>query len=335
MGFPIPAGRLAASRAAWLALGALLATGVVTSSAQAQSWPDKTITIVACFPPGGGTDAMSRFVNTPLQEALGKPVVVENRAGASGNIAIQAVARMAPDGYTILACSSSFVLNPSMLAGANYDPAKDFIPLMLVGASPNVLVVPAASPHKTMKDLIAFGKANPGKLNWTSAGAGTTAYLGTEYMKQQLGLEMVHVPFTGAGPATQAAVAGQVDLYASAIGTIQGQIEGNQLRPLAISTRTRWPSLPDVPTLIELGIKDAEFDTFQSLFLPAGTPKPIVDRLVAELTKILANPELKARIEKTGLPVLAEGPEKFAQRIAREVPFYKEIIDKGGLRPKQ
>lgn len=312
----------------------LTAAWAAASSAQAQQWPEKTITIVACFPPGGGTDAMSRFVNTPLQEALGKPVVVENRAGASGNIAIQMVARAAPDGYTILGCSSSFVTNPSMLAAANYDPLKDFIPLMLVGASPNILVVPAASPHKSMVDLIAYAKANPGKLNWTSAGAGTTAYLGTEYMKQQLGIEMVHVPFTGAGPATQAAVANQVDLYASAIGTIQGQIDGGQLRPLAITTRERWKALPDVPTLIELGLKDAEFDTFQSLFLPADTPKPIVDRLEMELTKALANPELKNRIEKSGLPVLALGPDKFRERIEREAPFYKAIIEKGGLKAK-
>jgi tripartite-type tricarboxylate transporter receptor subunit TctC len=318
-------------------LCSVLCTGAMLGAlpALAQQWPEKPITIVACFPPGGGTDAMSRFVNTPLQEALGKPVVVENRAGASGNIAIQAVARTAPDGYTILGCSSSYALNPSLLAGASYDPLKDFIPLMLVGASPNILVVPAGSPHKTMKELIAFAKDNPGKLNWTSAGAGTTAYLGTEYMKQQLGLQMVHVPFTGAGPATQAAVAGQVDLYASAIGTIQGQIDGGQLRPLAITSRERWKTLPDVPTLIELGIKDAEFDTFQSLFLPAGTPKPIVDRLSSELSKLLANPELKARIEKSGLPVLALGPDAFLERLKREVPFYKDIIDKGGLKPKQ
>ena len=315
-----------------IAMTAALATA---SSVTAQQWPEKTVTIVACFPPGGGTDAMSRFVNTPLQEALGKPVVVENRAGASGNVAIQMVARAAPDGYTILGCSSSYALNPSLLAGANYDPLKDFIPLMLVGASPNVYVVPANSPHKTMKDLIAYVKANPGKLNWTSAGAGTTAFLGTEYMKQQLGLQMVHVPFSGAGPATQATIAGQVDLNASAIGSVQGQIDGGTLRPLAIAARERSKALPDVPTLIELGIKDAEFDTFQSLFLPAGTPKPIVDRLASELTKALANPELKSRIEKSGLPVLALGPEKFLERLRREVPFYKDIIDKGGLKPKQ
>ena len=328
-GFASAFGRLATALLCWA-----IVAGMNASVAVAQAWPDKTITIVVCFPPGGGTDTMSRLVNIPLQEALGKPVIIENRAGASGNIAIQAVARAAPDGYTILACSSSYVTNPSMLAGANYDPQKDFIPLMLVGASPNVLVVPAASPHKTLKDIIEFAKANPGKLNWTSAGAGTTAYLGTEYLKQQMGLEMVHVPFTGAGPATQAAIAGQVDLYASAIGTIAPQIEAGQLRALAITTRQRLPSMPDVPTLVEFGLKDAEFDTFQSLFLPAGTPQPIVDRLVSELSGILAKPDFKARVEKTGLPVLALGPEKFKERIAREVPFYKGIIDRGGLKAK-
>jgi tripartite-type tricarboxylate transporter receptor subunit TctC len=319
--------------AGWVS-ATMLAVGIVPS-VQAQAWPEKTVTIMAAFPPGGGTDIMSRLIYIPLQEALGKPVVIENRAGASGNIAIQAVARMPADGYTILACSSSFVLNPSMLAGANYDPQKDFIPLMLVGASPNVMVVPAASPHKTMKEVIAFIKANPGKVNWTSAGAGTTTYFSAEYMKQQFGLVMSHVPFTGAGPATQAAVAGQVDLYATAYASIAPQIEAGQLRPLAVAAARRMPQFPDMPTLIELGLPGAEFETFQALFLAAGTPQPIVDRLVTELSRILANPEHKARIEKTGLPVLAEGPDRFAARIAREVPFYKSIIDKAGLKPKQ
>ncbi len=322
------------ARLAGVALVAALSLALAAPFANAQQWPEKNITIVAAFPPGGGTDIMSRLLYGPLQEALGKPVIIENRAGASGNIAIQAVARMPADGYTILACSSSFVLNPSMLAGATYDPQKDFIPLMMVGASANVLVVPAASPHKTMQEVIAYAKANPGKLNWTSAGAGTTPYFAGEYMKQQLGLTMAHVPFTGAGPATQAAVAGHVDLYASAYASIAPQIDDGQLRPLAVAAAKRLPQLPDVPTLIELGLKDAEFETFQALFLVAGTPQPIVDRLVTVLSKILANPEIKARIEKTGLPVLAEGPDKFAARIARELPFYKGIIEKGGLKAK-
>jgi tripartite-type tricarboxylate transporter receptor subunit TctC len=310
----------------------LLAILAAPATVRAQDWPQQPITIVACFPPGGGTDAMARFVNTPLGDALGKPVIVENRAGASGNIAIQYVARAPADGYTILACSSSYVTNPSLLAGATYDPIKDFIPLMLVGASPNIFVVPGNSPHKTMQDLIAFAKANPGKINWTSAGRGTTAYLGGEFLKQQLGIDMVHVPFAGAGPASQATIAGQVDLNATAYGSVAAFIASGQMRVLATQSVKRIAQLPDVPSMGELGVKGEDFETFQSLFLPAGTPKPIVDKLAGALTKLLADPALKEKIERTGLPVLAQGPDAFKARIAREVPFYKGIIDRGNLK---
>jgi tripartite-type tricarboxylate transporter receptor subunit TctC len=295
-------------------------------------YPDRQITMVVCFPAGGGTDIAARLINVPLGEALGKPIVIENRGGAGGNIAIAAVKRLPADGYTLLVCSSAYVVNPSLYAQAAYDPLKDFVPVMVMGASPNVFVVPAQSEIKSMKEFIEKAKASGGKMNWTSPGAGTTPQLAGELLKIRTGIEMQHIPFPGAGPATNAVLAGQVDLYTANIGSVQGLIDGGKVRPIAVTAKKRWAPLPDVPTLEELGIKDADSDTFQAVYVAAGTPQPIVDRLVKELTIILAKPDTKEKYDKIGLPVVAEGPDVFRKRIAREVPMFKEIIDKAGLK---
>src|SRR6266404_4259401 len=204
-----------------LAAMIVIATAGATFDAARADYPERQITMIACFPAGGGTDIAARLINTPLGEALGKPVVIENRGGAGGNIGIAAAARAAGDGYTLLVCSSAYVVNPSLYAQAPYDPYKDFVPVMVIGASPNVLVVPAQSDIKTMPELIAKAKANPGKLNWTSPGAGTTPYLAGEVLKLRTGISMQHIPFAGAGPAT---TAGQVDLYTANIGSLIGAI---------------------------------------------------------------------------------------------------------------
>ena len=313
------------------ALGMAAVIGLGTTAAQA-AWPEKPITVVTCFPAGGGTDIAARLVNIPLGEALGQPVIIENRAGASGNVGISFVQRAAPDGYTILGCSSAYVVNPSMFSSATYDPLKDFVPLIVLGASPNIFVVPPNSPHKTMKEFLDWAKANPGKPNWTTPGKGTTPYLGAEHMIQQLGLKMAYVPFTGAGPATQAAVAGQLDFYSANLGSVAALIDGGQLRPVAITAKTRWPELPNVPTMLELGIKDNISDTMQGWWYPAGTPKEIVDKVATATAKILNTPEMKAKYAKSGLPVLAETGETMRKRVADEVAFYKGIVEKGGLK---
>jgi tripartite-type tricarboxylate transporter receptor subunit TctC len=308
-----------------------IATLGAASPAQAQ-YPERQITMIVCFPAGGGTDIAARTISVPLGEALGKPVIVENRGGAGGNIGIAAAARAAPDGYTLLVCSSAYVVNPSLYAQAAYDPFKDFIPVMALGASPNAFVVPAQSEIKTMPELVAKAKANPGKLNWTSPGAGTTPYLAGEVLKLRTGIDMVHIPFAGAGPAMTAVLGGQVDMYTANLGSITGFVESGKARPLAVTAPTRWRELPNVPTLDELGIKDAVSDTFQGVYAPAGTPQPIIDRLVKELTAILHRPDIRDKFDKSGLPVVAEPPDVFRARIAREVPMYKEIIDKAGLK---
>jgi tripartite-type tricarboxylate transporter receptor subunit TctC len=310
---------------------ATLALFAPSGTAQAQ-YPEKQITMVVCFPAGGGTDIAARIINTQLGEALGKPVIVENRGGAGGNIAITAVSRMAADGYTLLMCSSAYVVNPSLYAQATYDPLKDFVPLMVIGASPNVIVVPGQSPIKSMKEFMEKAKAADGKMNWTSSGVGTTPHLTVELIKLRTGVKMQHVPYAGAGPATTAALAGQVDLYTANIGSLQPLIEAGKLRALAVTSKKRWPRLPNVPTLEETGLKDVESDTFQGIYVRAGTPQPVIDRLAKELTAILNRPDVKEKYDKVGLPVLAEGPAAFRKRVEREVPMYKEIIEKAKLK---
>jgi tripartite-type tricarboxylate transporter receptor subunit TctC len=314
-------------------LAVLAGMSTFMDAAQAE-WPERQITVVVCFPAGGGADLADRLIQVPLSRALGKPVIVENRGGASGSIATIAVSRMAPDGYTLLGCSSAYEVNPSLFAHVKYDAQTAMEPIAVLGASPNVFVVPATSKFQTMKDVIAFAKANPGRLNWTSPGLGTTPQLSGELLKQREGLDMVHIPFTGAGPAAVAVIAGQVDLYVANYASVTGLLNGGQVRPIAVTSKTRYRLLPNVPTLAELGIKDAESDTFQALFAPAGTPKPIIARLAKELKAILARPEIQEKFDKLGLPVVAEGPEQFRARLAREVPMYKDIIDKAGLRTK-
>jgi tripartite-type tricarboxylate transporter receptor subunit TctC len=316
---------------AFALLGVIGLVGTTQGPARAD-YPERQITWVLCFPAGGGTDIAARLINTQLGDALGKPVIIENRGGAGGNIAIASVKRLPADGYTMLVCSSAFVVNPSLYASANYEPLKDFVPLMVIGASPNVFVVPAQSEIKSMKDFLEKAKAAGGKMNWTSSGVGTTPHLAGELIKLRTGIDMQHIPFPGAGPATNAALAGQVDLYTANIGSLQGQIDGGKLRPVAVTSKTRWAPLPDVPTLEEAGIKGAESDTFQGIFVLAGTPQPVIDRLATELTAILRRPDIKEKFDKIGLPVVAEGPAQFRARVEREVPMYKEVIDKAGLR---
>lgn len=295
-------------------------------------YPDRPVTIVACFPAGGGTDLAVRMMHVELGKALGQPVIIENRGGAGGSVGTGAVARATPDGYTLLSCSSAFVVNPSLYANVPYDPIKDFIPIMVIGASPNVFVVPAQSKIQTMQELIAEAKANPGKMNWTSPGVGTTPQLAGELLKLKLGLEMTHIPYAGAGPANNAVLAGLVDFYVANYGSLTGLLSSGKVRPVAVTSAQRWGDLPDVPTLGELGIADAVSDTFQAIFAPAGTPQPVIDRLATELTAILRRSDISEKFVKAGLPVTAEGPQAFRARIAREVPMYREIIEQARLR---
>jgi tripartite-type tricarboxylate transporter receptor subunit TctC len=313
---------------------AALAMSFCFHAAAYAEYPERQITFIVCFPAGGSTDIAARLVSSPLGEELGQSVIVENRSGAGGNIGILAVARAAPDGYTLLVTSSAFVVNPSLYQHAGYDPFKDFVPIMGIATSPNVFVVPAHSDVHAISDLISKAKANPGKLNWASPGVGTTPYLAGELLKLRAGIDMVHVPFRGAGPASIAAVAGQVDMYAASLGSVMALINSGEVRPIAVTSKQRWLDIPNVPTLEEVGIANAVSDTFQAIYAPARTSRGIEDRLVKALRSLLGRPDIREKFGQVGLSVTAEDPEALKARIVREVPMYKEIIETMGLEIK-
>ena len=321
-----PLGRRAA-----LAGGAAFALAPSAAPAQGNAWPERTITIIVSFPPGGSSDIAARLVAQPLQEILGRPVVVENRGGAGGNIGIGAAARAAPDGHTLLVSSSAFVVNPSLYANAPYDPFRDFVPISTLGASPNVVAVKPDSRFASLPALIAFAKANPDRLNWASPGSGTTPHLAGEIIRLRTGIQVQHIGYAGAGPATQAAVAGQVDYMVAHQGSVEAQLRSGQLKPLAHSGTGRQEDWPEVPSLAELGIEGAESETFLALYAPAGVPAPVVARIVAATEEALKRPEIRAKFRQAGMPVVEGGQAELRARVAREVPLWRDVIRQAGI----
>jgi tripartite-type tricarboxylate transporter receptor subunit TctC len=291
------------------------------------NWPERPITLVCCFPPGGSTDISARLVAPGLAEILGKPVVVENRAGAGGNIGIGYVARAAADGYTLLCASSVFVVNASLYRNAPYDPYRDFAPVGTLGASPNLVCVRTDSGITSLHQLIAMAKAQPDRFNYASPGIGTTPHLAGEVLKLRTGIQMQHVPFLGAGPAVQAILAGTTQVLIASQG---GQVEiarvNGQTRALAQTGATRSPDLPDVPTLEELGIHEAVSETFNAIYAPAATPQPILERLSSSVLAVLARPDVQQRYRTGGVPVVPEGADGLKARVAREVPLWRDVI---------
>jgi tripartite-type tricarboxylate transporter receptor subunit TctC len=313
------------------AFALFVAAGLASAATAQAPYPERAITLVVNFAAGGGTDVVARLVAIPLAEALGRPVVIENRVGAGGNIGISAVARAAPDGHTILVSSSAFVVNPTLYRQAPYDPIKDFRPIANVGVSPNVIAVRADSDIKTFADLIATAKARPHALNYAHAGVGTTPHLGAEVLKQRTGTDIVAVAYSGGGPATQSVVAGTTEVLVANLSNFMGFIKDGGLRPLVQTGRERWPDLPDVPTLAEVGITNAETDVWFGFWAPARTPQPVIDRLAAEIAKIVQRPDIVQRFKQMGVAAAQEGPDAMAARIARELALYRQIIEAAGI----
>jgi tripartite-type tricarboxylate transporter receptor subunit TctC len=313
-----------------LACAALIAALPAVSAAQ--SWPDRPVRIIVPFAPGGPTDVMARLLGQHLSEAFGKQFVVENHAGAGGNIGMGNAARAAPDGYTLLVSSSSYVVNPSLYAKIPYDPYKDFIPITNAGVSPNILVANPSVPAKSVSELVTYIKANPGKVNFASPGAGTTPHLSGELFKLSLGLDLVHVPFTGAGPAIQSTVAGHTPIAFAAMPPATALVKDGKLRGLALTAKARSPALPDVPTMAEAGIKDQEADTLQGVFVPAGTPKEIVDKLYAEIVKIVRRPDVKEHFQKIGFEPVGNTQAEFSAQIKAEIEKWAKVIKDAGIK---
>ncbi|HVY98332.1 MAG TPA: tripartite tricarboxylate transporter substrate binding protein [Dongiaceae bacterium] len=311
-------------------VAAILAAGA--SQAQnapavaASGYPERSVKVIVPFAPGGPTDVMARLLAQKLTERLGKQFFVENQAGAGGNIGMANAAKAAPDGYTILVVSSSFVVNPSLYTRVPYDPYKDFAPVTIAGDSPNVLVVNPSVPAKSVKELVDLIRANPGKYNFASAGTGTTPHLSGELFKLSLKLDLVHVPFNGAGPAIQSTVAGHTPIAFTALPPTTAHVKEGRLRALAVTSRKRTSALPDVPTMEEAGLKDQEADTMQGILVPAGTPKEIVERLHREIAAIVATPEIRERFDVLGFEPVADTPGEFAARIKVEIEKWGKVI---------
>ena len=316
-----------------LAAGAA-ALPALSQIAQAQSYPTRPVRAVVAFAPGGTTDTFTRLMAQKLTEQIGKQVYVENIAGASGNIGTGHVAKAAPDGYTILFAFSSYVVNPTLFARVPYDPIKDFQPVTLAVASTTVVTVNPSVPAKTVKELVDLIKANHGKYSFGSAGAGTQAHLAGEQFRLSLGLDLVHIPFGGGGPAVAAVVAGHTPIsFVSPQAAMQHVREGT-VRALAVTSKTRSQIFPDVPTMAEAGYPEIEGDGWVGILAPAGTPAEVIAILYGESVKILAQPDMKERLAALGYDVVASTPKEFAARIAAEIEMWAKVIRAANIKPQ-
>jgi tripartite-type tricarboxylate transporter receptor subunit TctC len=296
------------------------------------AYPDKPVRVVVGFPAGGPTDVIARIVSQKLSESLGQQFYVENMGGAGGNIAAGQVAHVAADGYTIMAISTGFVVNPSLYAKVPYDPIKDFTPVTLVAVSPNVVVVHPSVPAKTLPELVQLIKDNPGKYSFAGPGVGSTPHLGGELFRLAFGLDLVHVPFTGAGPAIQSTIGGHTPIAFTALPPALPAVQAGQLRALGVAAAERVAGMPDVPTFAEQGIRDQDADTLTGIVAPAGTPKEIIDLLYREIVKAVAQPDVKERLTALGFKAVVNTPDEFGVRIKAEIEKWGKVVHDAKLR---
>ena len=305
---------------------ALCAALLVAPAGHAQSYPDRPVRVIVPFAAAGPTDIVARLITQKLSEKFGQQFYIENMVGAGGNIGMGAAARARADGYTILFVSSSYNVNTSLYAKPPYDPDKDFTPVTMAGASPNGLFVNPTLPAKSVQELIALLKANPGKYTFASPGIGTTPHLSSELFKLTFGLDFGLAPFPGGGPSIQSVVAGHTPICIQAIPPAIPLVKDGKLRALGVTAKTRAAALPDVPTFDELGIKDQEAETMQGVLVPAGTPKPIVDLLQSEIARIIALPDVKAKMLAIGLETGGMPSAEFAAYIKADIAKWKRVI---------
>jgi tripartite-type tricarboxylate transporter receptor subunit TctC len=320
-------------KVASFAAGAAAAPLLGGGRAVAAGYPERPIRIIVPFAPAGPTDIMARILAHNLGTALAGNVIVENRAGAGGNIGIGYTAHAEADGYTLLVTSSAYVVNPSLYTNIPYDPFKDFAPIAELGTSPNAIMIDPKLGINSIAELVARAKAKPDELNYASPGAGTTPHLSGELLKIVGGVEITHVPFSGAGPAIQALLGGVTQLAVTALPPAIPYIENGSIKALAVTGERRWIDLPNVPTMIELGYKDFIADTFQAFLAPAKTPPDIVARLSAKSVEVLKKPEIVDQLRVNGFEVIANGADGLRQRIAAEVPKWHDVIAKAGIKP--
>ena len=309
-----------------LALPALLA-----GPALAQAWPARPLRLIVPFGPGGPTDVVARILAHGLSPALGQPVVIENRGGAGGNIGVALAARAAPDGHTLLVTSTGFVVNPSLFRNPGYDPIRDFAPISELAASPDVFLAGAASPIRSLEDLVARAQAMRLGMHFANPGTGSTPHLAGERLAIERGISFLQVTHSSAALCVQALLAGTVEIGATALASSHAQIKAGSLRALALTGPERWFDLPEVPTMRELGHADFVTETFLSLHAPAGTPGPIIERLARETASVMGEAETRARMRNAGFIVRPDGPEALANRVVREVAAWRDLTTRARI----
>lgn len=310
-----------------------VAASLFALTAFAQTYPAKPIRVYVPFPAGGGTDVIAREVSNRVSVTQGWNIVIENKPGSGGNLGVDAAAKAPADGYTLaLGQTSNLSVNPTLYSRMPYDSVKDLTPISLVASAPLVIVVGADSPYKTLQDIMAASKAKPGSLNFASPGNGTVAHLTIELLQKTANVKFTHVPYKGASQATTDLIGGQVQLYASSIPTLLGQIRNGRLRAIAVTSAQRTTDLPQVPTVAESGYKGFESVTWFGFVGPAGIPQAIVTRLNAEINKVLQSPELKKKLSEQGATVLGGTPEQFASLIKSEIGRWSPIVKASGAK---
>jgi tripartite-type tricarboxylate transporter receptor subunit TctC len=315
-------------------LAGAAALSAAPSGARAQTWPTRPVRIIVPFQPGGSTDIFARLAAQKLTEHFGKQFYVENVAGATGNVGTAQAARAAPDGHTLLIAFSSYVVNPTLFAKLPFDPDKDFAPVTLAVAAPNLVTVNPSLPARNLKELVALIKDNPGKYTYTSGGVGTQAHLLAEMLRLSQALDIVHVPFNGAAPAIASAMAGHTPIAWATIASAKQALEAGQLRALAVASKRRSQLLSDVPTTAEAGYPDIQGDSWVGLLAPAGTPNEIIGAVQREIAAIIALPDVKERLPALGFEAVASTPEEFAIRIKVETEMWGKVIRAANIKPE-
>ncbi len=309
-----------------------LAPAFMAGSAQAQAYPSKPVTLIVPNPPGGVVDTSARLLSEPLARLLGQPVVIENKGGASGNIAYQQVALAPKDGHTLLISYSAYhVGNPAMFAKLPWA-QKDFVPVALLTAATNVIAAHPSVPANNLKEFIAYAKANPGKLNFASQGNGSLSHVGTALLEQTTGIDMIHVPYKGSGAAIQDVLGGQVQVFMTTPPSVLQHVQAGKLKAFAVTGKARHPGLPNVPTTAEAGLPGFELEAWVGLFAPAGTPPAVVQQLTDKVKAALATPEARAVAERSGIEIRYLGPEALAALVQRETTYWGQIIKAKDIR---
>ena len=301
-------------------------------AASAADFPTKPVRLLVGFAAGGGTDSVARVFGKQLGDALGQPVLIENRPGAGGNVAAQQTARAPADGYTLHIVASSFATNPSLYANAGYDPLRDFAPVNLVASTPYVLEVGPASPARSLREFLALAREQPGRLSYASGGTGTPSHLGMELLKSMAGLDLLHVPYKGGGQALTDLVSGQVSVYLDPIVLSAPFVKSGKTRALAVTSLKRSPVLPEVPTVAEAGLPGYEITGWYAVLAPASTPPAVVDTLDAQIRKVLQTAEMKERFLALGLDPIGGGPAELRRFMQAEIAKWDKVIRATGAK---